>query len=258
MNRRELLKAGLGALVIPLIGTKAWTKTKSIPSLKATKVLRKNQICIDPSQINALLQWYENTPLLKMVSIQPAPKEIALGYYLKIRNKIDKIVESDSIKINEAVTLNQIEPYVWKTIRNHAGIRANWDFATSFGDTIKEKYENLYVKIIELSSIIYSKTLLGGANWILTSPEIASIFETATAGFPCRKYDTPFIVNNKWRLYKHKSLPVDELIMGYQGKSCLSTGFVFMPRYIKHGNLEFGSLLTNPNCFACLKIKNLI
>ena len=59
----------------------------------------------------------------------------------------------------------------------------DWDFSTALGDTIKEKYESLYVKVVEVTNVVHRKTLRGGANWIVTSPEVASIFETATAGF---------------------------------------------------------------------------
>jgi hypothetical protein len=42
-------------------------------------------------------------------------------------------------------------------------------------------HEALYVKVVEVSNIIHRKTLRGGANWLVTSPEVASIFETSTA-----------------------------------------------------------------------------
>lgn len=34
-----------------------------------------------------------------------------------------------------------------------------WDFQTALGDTIKEKYESLYVKVIEVSNVCLRKTL---------------------------------------------------------------------------------------------------
>jgi hypothetical protein len=59
---------------------------------------------------------------------------------------------------------------------------AQWDFNTALGDTIKEKYESLYVKVVEISNVI-NRQCCSGANWIVTSPEVASIFETTAAGF---------------------------------------------------------------------------
>lgn len=67
-------------------------------------------------------------------------------------------------------------------IAKTAGTVAAWDFLTALGDTIKEKYESLYVKCHELTSILLRKGAKG-YFWIATSPEVASIFETATAGF---------------------------------------------------------------------------
>lgn len=34
-----------------------------------------------------------------------------------------------------------------------------WDFQTALGDTIKEKYEGLYVKLIEVRNVCTRKTL---------------------------------------------------------------------------------------------------
>ena len=34
-----------------------------------------------------------------------------------------------------------------------------WDFQTALGDTIKEKYESLYVKIVEVTDVINRKLI---------------------------------------------------------------------------------------------------
>ena len=36
---------------------------------------------------------------------------------------------------------------------------ATWDFQTALGDTIREKYESLYVKVIEVSNVINRKVI---------------------------------------------------------------------------------------------------
>lgn len=46
-----------------------------------------------------------------------------------------------------------------------------WDFANSIGDTIMEKYESLYIKLVEITNILISKGA-AGYFWITTSPEI--------------------------------------------------------------------------------------
>lgn len=73
----------------------------------------------------------------------------------------------------------------WSQIEAMSSSTDHWSFDTALGDIIKEKYENDYVKIIEISNVINRKTLDSNCCWIVTSPEVTSVFETATAGsFP--------------------------------------------------------------------------
>lgn len=125
-------------------------------------------------------------------------------------------------------------------IAESAGTYVQWDFNTALGDTIKEKYESLYVKCHELNNVLIAKGA-AGYFWIVTSPEIASIFETATAGFSPLYIPSPInnsyfaddaipypqgiqeeircvgTMNSKWRLYIDPDMKVD-LIMGANDK----------------------------------------
>jgi hypothetical protein len=58
----------------------------------------------------------------------------------------------------------EIDREVLTDLRNNAGTIAAWDFNTALGDTIKEKYEALYVKLVEISNVVHRKTLRGGAT----------------------------------------------------------------------------------------------
>lgn len=119
-----------------------------------------------------------------------------------------------------------------KSISEMAGTRVAWDFNSALGDTIKERYEALYVKMVELTNILVAKGA-AGYFWICASPEIISIFETVAYGFsPTKQYDsentfdlgvnpigiggTVYIgsINRKWRLYKNAEMPVDMAIVG--------------------------------------------
>lgn len=118
-----------------------------------------------------------------------------------------------------------------------AGTTVAWDFNTALGDTIKEKYESLYVKCHELTAILLRKGAMG-YFWLACSPEIASIFETATAGFaPTGYYASVYdngeepknlgvaplglpevtyrgSVNYRWRLYADSEMPKELLLIG--------------------------------------------
>jgi hypothetical protein len=123
-------------------------------------------------------------------------------------------------------------------LRTNAGTVAAWDYNAALGDNIKEKYESLFVKITEVSNVVHRKTLRGSANWIVTSPEIASIFETATAGFAPSSTESftsslgvQYVgsVNQKWKLYKDPNFQNNQILMGYKGESYMDSGYFFCP-----------------------------
>ena len=132
----------------------------------------------------------------------------------------------------------EIDREVLTDLRNNAGTIAAWDFNTALGETIKEKYESLYIKVVELSNVVHRKTLRGGCNWIVTSPEVASIFETATAGFapaPSETFTSSLgiqyvgTVSNRWRLYKDPLFPSNQMLLGYKGDSYMDSGYFYCP-----------------------------
>lgn len=155
---------------------------------------------------------------------------------LRSQHNLDAEAELTAVLAQE-INL-EIDREVLGDLRNNAGTVASWDFSTALGDTIKEKYESLYVKVTEVSTVIHRKTLRSGANWIVTSPEVAAIFETATAGFapaPSETFTSSLgvqyvgSVNSKWRVYKDPLFPTGSLLMGYKGDSYMDSGYFFCP-----------------------------
>ena len=141
-------------------------------------------------------------------------------------------------------------------IADHAWLKETWDFNLSLGDTIKEKYESLYCKVVELNNKLV-KSGAKGYFWIVTSPEIASIFETCTWGYNpigCREFEEKNAIKHiggvvpqglayieycgtlysKWRLYKDSQL-TEQIIVGcndvmqpYTNYACLTIeNFIF-------------------------------
>ncbi len=155
---------------------------------------------------------------------------------LRSQHNLDAEAELTAVLAQE-INL-EIDREVLTDLRNNAGTIAAWDFNTALGETIKEKYESLYVKIVEISAVIHRKTLRGGANWLVTSPEVASIFETATAGFapaPSETFTSSLgiqyvgTVNNRWRLYKDPLFPTNQILLGYKGDSYMDSGYFYCP-----------------------------
>ena len=155
---------------------------------------------------------------------------------LRSQHNLDAEAELTAILAQE-INL-EIDREVLTDLRLNAGTVAAWDFNTALGDTIKEKYESLYVKIVEVSNVVHRKTLRGGANWIVTSPEVASIFETATAGFAPQPSETftssigiQYVgtVAARWRLYKDPLFPTNQILLGYRGDSYMDSGYFYCP-----------------------------
>ena len=172
---------------------------------------------------------------------------------LRSQHNIDAEAELTQILAKE-INL-EIDREILMDLRVNAGTVSTWDFATALGDTIKEKYESLYVKVVEVSNIIHRKTLRGGANWIVTSPEVASIFETATAGFapaPSNNFESSMgiqyvgTVNNRWRLFKDPLFQRGSILMGYRGDSYMDSGYFYCP-YVP---LTQTPVVLDPNSFC--------
>jgi len=187
----------------------------------------------DLPEINLVIESEEiaaKTRKLKAVWSYEAQQDLRSQHNLDAEAELTAVLAQ---KINL-----EIDREVLTDLRNNAGTVTAWDFNTALGETIKEKYESLYVKVVEVSNVIHRKTLRGGANWLVTSPEVASIFETATAGFapaPSETFTSSLgiqyvgTVNNRWRLYKDPLFPSNQILMGYKGDSYMDSGYFYCP-----------------------------
>jgi hypothetical protein len=120
-----------------------------------------------------------------------------------------------------------------KFLKN-AKSHTEWDFAASMGDTIKEKYETLYFSLVQLTADVRMKSPIRQKEhlesdvtaswWVVTTPEISSIFETATIGFaPRYRLDEAKpagviyagTINCRWRLFKDDDFPNGKMLIGF-------------------------------------------
>lgn len=133
---------------------------------------------------------------------------------------------------------NEIHAEILTDLKNNAGTVATWDYATALGDTIREKYESLYIKIIEVSSIIHRKTFRGGATWIVTSPEIAELLTNAISytNWTARDQNSELFYHgtmnnrNRWRLFSSKTaISRDTILLGYKGEREHDSGYFYNP-----------------------------
>jgi hypothetical protein len=110
--------------------------------------------------------------------------------------------------------------------------------APDFTGTVSEWYETLVETINDVSAQIHRKTLRGGANFLVTSPEVANILEF-TAGFRANvtadaDRGTVGAVNvgsmsKKFEVYVDPYFPRNLVLVGRKGGSFLESGYVYAP-----------------------------
>ena len=120
-----------------------------------------------------------------------------------------------------------------------------FDFPTStsqtgFYNSQGEWFQTLGTKMQKLSNKIHQLTLRGGANFLVTSPTVATILESipgfasngngdaaqAEYAFGVQKIGT---INNRYKVYKNPYFTDNLILMGYRGSQFLETGAVFSP-----------------------------
>jgi len=119
-----------------------------------------------------------------------------------------------------------------------AGASANQSLYPDFTGTVSEWYETLLETVNDVSAQIHRKTLRGGANFIVTSPEVANLLEF-TSGF---RADTTAdenrgtagavktgSISKKWDVYVDPYFPRNVLLVGRKGGSFLESGYVYAP-----------------------------
>ena len=124
-----------------------------------------------------------------------------------------------------------------------------------FTGTVREWYETLVETIIDVANEIHRKTLRGSANFLVCSPEVATIFEASVLYKPSIKIDGQGQVgsefslgaaaigslSNRFTVYKDPYFPRNKILVGYKGGSYLETGYVYAP---------YVPLIVTPTIFA--------
>ena len=110
--------------------------------------------------------------------------------------------------------------------------------APDFTGTVSEWYETLIETINDVSAQIHRKTLRGGANFLVTSPEVANILEF-TAGFRASvtaDADRGTVgavkvgsMSKKWDVYVDPYFPRNLVLVVRKGGSFLESGYVYAP-----------------------------
>ena len=111
--------------------------------------------------------------------------------------------------------------------------------APDFTGTVSEWYETLAETINDVSAQIHRKTLRGGANFVVCSPEVANLLEF-TAGFRATVNHEEIkggqigavkvgAMSKKFDVYVDPYFPRNVVLVGRRGGSFLESGYVYAP-----------------------------
>ncbi len=131
----------------------------------------------------------------------------------------------------------------WSAENNQVINSTNTAFvnATSgFYNTQGQWFQTLGTKVQKLSNKIHQLTLRGGANFIVTSPTVATILESipgfaANNNGDAAQMEYAFGVqkagslNGRYTIYKNPYMTQNIMLMGYRGSQFLEAGAVFAP-----------------------------
>ena len=126
-----------------------------------------------------------------------------------------------------------------------------------FTGTQQDWYQTLAETITTVSNEIHKRNLRSGANWLVTSPDVASIIESIAYFKPNASFDGSELqyslgvekigtLTNRFTVYKDPYFPADKILVGYKGSGFLDSGFVYAP-YVP---LVFTPTIFEPNDFT--------
>jgi hypothetical protein len=125
----------------------------------------------------------------------------------------------------------------------------------AFTGTVREWYETLIETVIDVANEIHRKTLRGSANFIVVSPDVATVLEASVLYKPVYSIDgsgqvgSPMSIgaekigtlSNRFTVYKDPYFPRNKILVGFKGGSYLETGYVYAP---------YVPLIVTPTIFA--------
>ena len=159
------------------------------------------------------------------------------------------------LEILDMLIQNAFTEERWSAVNNQAlsstGVPSNLGYYNTQGGW----FQTLGTKLQKVSNTIHQLTLRGGANFLVTSPTVATILESIP-GFAAdgdgEKMEFNFGIqkvgslNSRYKVYKNPYMTENVILMGYKGAQFLECGAVFAP-YVP---LIMTPLLYDPSTFT--------
>lgn len=174
---------------------------------------------------------------------------------LQAYHSVDAEAELTGVMSDEVAM--EIDREIIRDLIAMAGTEINLDIsqAISAGETVGDRYRIAIEAVMAGSNAIHKKTLRGYGNWIIVSPEFATVLQFAGAFL---RNDTDKTINfsggmqlvglleNRVKVYVDPYMQNNVAIMGYTGNSFLESGYVYAP-YVP---VMFTPVIHDPNTFV--------
>jgi len=224
-------------------GAVAGSTTKGGWGLEANEAIPEIDIKVDSVAVTAVT---------KKLKAKWSPE---LAQDLNAYHNLDAEVELTSI-LSEQIALEIDQEILQDLIGNATGGTLYWSrlpgkFVNSetgavisnslypdFTGTVSEWYETLLETVNDVSARIHRKTLRGGANFLVCSPEVANVLEF-TAGFRASATSDEEkgswgaqnvgSISRKMDVHVDPYFPRNLLLVGRKGSSFLESGYVYAP-----------------------------
>jgi hypothetical protein len=151
-------------------------------------------------------------------------------------------VEAELTALLSETVAAEIDRTILRTIRADAAFIGKWDYAgfsKRTGITRQDYNQELVTVINQISAAIQKSTLRGGANWIVVSPEVASIFNNLEYFHvsDASPEETKFSLGiekigslgGRYTVYVDSYAPANTILMGHKGDSILHAGLIYAP-----------------------------
>jgi hypothetical protein len=164
-------------------------------------------------------------------------------------------IEKEMITALSQTIANDIDRELLNAIEGKVGYTANYDYANVSGtNTMAEKYQAMYVKVLEVSNQIAVRTRRGAANWMIVNPNVLTILQTLKS-FNFAPSSSSYVdptniglagtIEGRFKVFTDIIRTSDDILMGYKGSTETDTGIVYMP-YVP---LEVSPTILDGNSF---------
>jgi hypothetical protein len=239
-----------GVAIGSVVGADNWPLEEPTPGTgNAGSTTNKNEI----AEIDIKVDSIAVTAMTKKLKAKWSPE---LGQDLNAYHNLDAEVELTQILseqvaleidreiLNDLIQDATAGTYYWSRspglfVDRETGLELGATAAApDFTGTVSEWYETLVETINDMSAQIHRKTLRGGANFLVTSPEVANIMEF-TAGFRANvthDSDSGSVgavnvgsLSRKFDVHVDPYFPRNLVLVGRKGGSFLESGYVYAP-----------------------------